>query len=47
MDYGIFLKVIMILAGVVILLTDIILLAKRKLAESVSIVWGLLHCCVS
>ena len=40
MDYGIFLKVIMILAGVVILLTDIILLAKRKLAESVSIVWG-------
>ena len=40
MDYGIFLKVVMILAGVAILLTDIVLLAKRKLHETMSIVWG-------
>ena len=40
MDYGLFLQIVLIIAGVIILITDILLLAKRRLAESVSIVWG-------
>ncbi len=40
MDYGLFLQIILILAGVVVLLADVFLLAKRKLAEPFSIVWG-------
>ena len=40
MDYGLFLQIVLIAAGVIILITDVLLLAKRKLAESISIVWG-------
>ncbi|MCR4992100.1 MAG: DUF2304 domain-containing protein [Lachnospiraceae bacterium] len=40
MDYGLFLQIVLIVAGVIILVTDVLLLAKRKLAESISIVWG-------
>ena len=40
MDYGLFLQIVLIVAGVIILITDVLLLAKRKLAESISIVWG-------
>ena len=40
MDYGLFLQIVLILAGVAMLLVDIILLAKRKLAEPISIMWG-------
>ncbi|MBQ6024408.1 MAG: DUF2304 domain-containing protein [Lachnospiraceae bacterium] len=40
MDYGLFLRVVLVLAGVLILLIDIILLAKRRLLEPISMVWG-------
>jgi len=40
MDYGLFLQILIIIAGAVILLIDIILLAKRKLSEPVSVMWG-------
>ena len=38
MDYGLFLRVVLVLAGVLILLIDIILLAKRRLLEPISMV---------
>lgn len=40
MNYGIFLQVLMIVAGVFLLILDISLLAKRKMSEPVSITWG-------
>lgn len=40
MDYGLFLQLLLIFAGIGILLVDISLLAKRKLSESISITWG-------
>ena len=40
MDYGLFLQILIIIAGVLILFIDIVLLAKRKLSEPVSIMWG-------
>jgi len=40
MDYGVFLQIVLALGGILILLIDIVLLAKRKLSESISIIWG-------
>ena len=40
MNYGIFLQVLMIVAGIFLLILDISLLAKRKMSEPVSITWG-------
>ena len=40
MDYGLFLQIILIIAGVLIFILDIVLLAKRRLSEPVSITWG-------
>ena len=40
MNYGLVLRVLLILAGIIILLVDIILLAKRKMSDSISITWG-------
>ena len=40
MNYGVFLQILIIAAGVFILLIDIVLLAKRKLSEPVSLMWG-------
>ena len=40
MNYGIFLQVLLIVAGVFLLILDISLLAKRKMSEPVSITWG-------
>ena len=40
MNYGVFLQILIIAAGVLILLIDIVLLAKRKLSEPVSLMWG-------
>lgn len=42
MNYGLILQIILILSGVIILFVDIALLAKRKLAEPISITWGLI-----
>ena len=40
MDYGLVLQIIFIIVGIMILLIEITLLAKRKLSESISITWG-------
>lgn len=40
MDYGLFIQIILIVAGVLIFILDIVLLAKRRLSEPVSITWG-------
>jgi len=40
MDYGLFLQIIVIVAGVLIFILDIGLLAKRRLSEPVAITWG-------
>ncbi|MBR4341757.1 MAG: DUF2304 domain-containing protein [Lachnospiraceae bacterium] len=40
MDYGLVLQIIVICAGVLILVADITLLAKRRLSEPISITWG-------
>ena len=42
MNYGLVLQIILILSGIIILLVDIALLAKRKLAETISITWGII-----
>lgn len=40
MDYGFFLQILFVIAGVLIFITEIVLLAKRKLSESTSLTWG-------
>ena len=42
MNYGLILQIILILSGIIILIVDIALLAKRKLAETISITWGII-----
>ena len=40
MDYGLFLQVLFIVAGVLVMVVDVTLLAKRKLSEPISVTWG-------
>ena len=40
MDYGLFLQVLFIVGGVLIMVIDVTLLAKRKLSEPISVTWG-------
>lgn len=40
MDYGFFLQILLIVGGILIMIADITLLAKRRLSEQISITWG-------
>jgi len=40
MDYGLFLQVLFIAAGILVMVVDVTLLAKRKLSEPFSVTWG-------
>ncbi len=40
MDYGLFLQVLFIVGGVLVIVIDVTLLAKRKLSEPISVTWG-------
>lgn len=40
MDYGLFLQILFIAAGILVMVVDVTLLAKRKLSEPISVTWG-------
>ncbi len=40
MDYGLFLQILFIVAGILVMVVDVTLLAKRKLSEPISVTWG-------
>ena len=40
MDYGLFLQVLFIVGGVLVMVIDVTLLAKRRLSEPISVTWG-------
>ena len=39
-QYGLVVQILLIAAGVIILMIDVALLAKRKLSEPISVTWG-------
>jgi ABC-type siderophore export system fused ATPase/permease subunit len=39
-QYGLVVQILLIAAGVIILIVDVALLAKRKLSEPISVTWG-------
>ena len=39
-QYGFIVQILLIAAGVIILIVDVALLAKRKLSEPISVTWG-------
>lgn len=39
-QYGLVVQILLVVAGVIILVIDVALLAKRKLSEPISVTWG-------
>ncbi len=40
MEYGFFLQILFVVMGVLVMVVDVTLLAKRKLSEPISVTWG-------